>query len=74
MASGIFMRCRCSPLHVLSILLSSEFLVSLVYRIFVGLLSAPPFPPGSVSFLSFGVGVRVRVCAKSHLLFFPLSF
>ena len=37
--------------------------------------SLPPFPPGSVRFLlSFGVWVRVRVCAMSYLLIFPLSF
>ena len=67
-ASGISMRCRRAPLHVLGILLSSAFLVSLVYRVFCwAFLSLPSLPVVSV-FLCFGV--RVRVCAMSYLLFF----
>ena len=38
-ASGIFMRFRCAPLHVLVILPSSAFLPSLVCRVFVGLFT-----------------------------------
>ena len=55
MASGFSMWFRRAPLHVLGILLSSA--------LFLLGFSLPPFPPGSVIFLSFGVGVRVaRVC------------
>ena len=42
-ASGSFMRFRRAPLHVLVILPSSAFLVSLVNRVFVGLFS-PSLP------------------------------
>ena len=56
----IFVRFRRAPLLVLGILLCSAFLVSLVYRVWLG-FSLPPFPPGSVRcfLLSFGVGVSV---------------
>ena len=81
MASGILLRFRRAPLHVLVNLLYSAFCVAwLVYRVLLG-FSFPPFPPGSVSLLFFGIGVsvwglvRVRVSSLSYLLIiFPLSF
>ena len=78
MASGILLRFRRAPLHVLGILLFSAFFVAwLVYRILKG-FSFPPFPPGSVSLLLFGIGVRVgdsvrvrvQVLCLIYLLFF----
>ena len=76
MASGILLRFRRAPLHVLGILLYSAFFVAwLVYRVLWG-FSFPPFPPGSVSLLLFGIGVRVggwvrvRVSSMFYLLLF----
>ena len=58
-ASGILLRFRRAPLHVLMNLLYSAFFVAwLVYRILLG-FSFPPFPPGSVRLLFFGIGVSV---------------
>ena len=58
-ASGIFLRFRCAPLHVLvNLLYSAFFMAWLVYRVLLG-FSFPPFPPGSVSLLFFGIGVSV---------------
>ena len=74
-ASGILFRFRRAPLHVLVNLLYSAFCVA-VYRVLLG-LSFPPFPPGSVSLLFFGIGVSVRgwlglglVLCLIYLLFF----
>ena len=59
MASGILLRFRRAPLHVLVNLFYSAFFVAwLVYRVLLG-FSFPPFPPGSVSLLFFGIGVSV---------------
>ena len=59
MASGILLRFRRAPLHVLVNLLYSVFCVAwLVYRVLLG-FSFPPFPPGSVCLLFFGIGVSV---------------
>ena len=58
-ASGILLQFRRAPLHVLVILLYSAFFVLwLVYRVLLG-FSFPPFLPGSVSLLFFGIGVSV---------------
>ena len=59
MASGILLRFRHAPLHVLVNLLCPAFFVAwLVYRVLLG-FSFPPLPPGSVSLLFFGIGVSV---------------
>ena len=56
-ASGILLQFRRAPLHVLGNLPYSAFFVAwLVYRVLLG-FSFPPFPPGSVTLLLFGVGV-----------------
>ena len=76
-ASGILLRFRRAPLHVLVNLLYSAFCIAwLVYRVLLG-FSFPPFPPGSVSLLFFGIGVSVRgwlglglVLCLIYLLFF----
>ena len=79
MASGILLQFRRAPLHVLGNLLYSTFFVAwLVYWVLLG-FSFPPFPPGSVTLLLFGIGVvglvRVRVSSSSYILIiFPLSF
>ena len=79
MASGILMRFRRAPLHMLRILLYSAFGGVVGLSHFVGLF----VPPGSVSLLSFGIGIGVRVMdwvrvglvlCLIYLLFFPLSF
>ena len=75
-ASGILLRFRRAPLHVLmNLLYSAFFVVWLVYRILLG-FSFPPFPPGSVSLLFFGIGVSVGgwlglglVLCRIYLLF-----
>ena len=77
MASGILLQFRRAPLHVLGNLLYSAFFVAwLVYRVFRG-FSFPPFPPGSVTLLLFGIcwGLdRLRVSSLSYILIiFPLS-
>ena len=77
MASSILLRFRRAPLHVLVNLLYSAFCVTwLVYRVLLG-FSFPPFPPGSVSLLFFGIGVSVGgwlglglVLCLIYLLFF----
>ena len=77
MASGIVLRFRRAPLHVLGNLLYSAFFVTwLVYRVFLG-FSFPPFPPSSVRLLLFGIGVSVGgwlglglVLCFIYLLFF----
>ena len=57
-ASGILLRFRRAPLHVLMNLLYSAFFVAWwVYRVLLGF----SFPPGSVSLLFFGIGVSVGV-------------
>ena len=57
MASRILLQFRRAPLHVLRNLLYSAFFVAwLVYRVLLG-FSFPPFPPGSVTLLLFGIGV-----------------
>ena len=54
-ASGILLRFRRAPLHMLVNLLYSAFCVAwLVYRVLLG-FSFPPFPPGSVSLLFLGL-------------------
>ena len=59
MASDILLRFTRAPLHMLGILLYSAFFVAwLVYHILLG-FSFPPFPPGSVRLLLFGIGVSV---------------
>ena len=79
MASGILLQFRRVPLHVLRILLYSAFFVAwLIYRVLLG-FSFPPFPPGSVRLLLFGIGVSVRglvrVSSLSYIhIIFPLSF
>ena len=75
MASGILLQLRRAPLHVFGILLYLAFFVAwLVYRVLLG-FSFPPFPPGSVRLLLFGIGVSVRglvrlVLCLIYLLFF----
>ena len=77
MASGILLRFRRAPLHVHVISLYSAFFVAwLVYLVLLG-FSFPPFPPGSVSLLFFGIGVSVGgwlglglVLCLIYLLFF----
>ena len=77
MASGILLWFRHAPLHVLVNLLYSAFCVAwLVYCVLLG-FSFPPFLPGSVSLLFFGIGVSVRgwlglglVLCLIYLLFF----
>ena len=74
MASGIFMQFKHAPLHVLGILLSSAFLASLVYRVFVGLFS-PSLPSQQCQFFKFlgsGSGLGCVLCLIHY--FFPLSF
>ena len=57
MASSIPLQFRRAPLHMLGNLLYSVFFVAwLVYRVLLG-FSFPPFPPGSVTLLLFGIGV-----------------
>ena len=59
MASGILLQFRRAPLHVLVNLLYPAFCIAwLVYHVLLG-FSFPPFPPGSVSLLFFGIGVSV---------------
>ena len=80
MALAFLLQFSRAPLHVLGILLYSAFFVAwLVYRVLLG-FSFPPFPPGSVRLLLFGIGVsvgglvRVRVSSLSYILIiFPLS-
>ena len=78
-ASGILLQLRRAPLHMFEILVYSAFFVAwLVYRVLLG-FSFPPFPPGSVGLLLFGIGVSVkglvRVSSLSYILIiFPLSF
>ena len=77
MASSILLRFRRAPLHVLVTLLYSAFFVAwLVFCVLLG-FSSPPFPPGSVSLLLFGIGVSVGgwlglglVLCLIYLLFF----
>ena len=68
MASGIFMRFRRAPLHQCSVFYLAQRFWHLWFIAFLLGFSLPPFPPGSVIFLCYGV--RVRVCALSYLLFF----
>ena len=75
MASGILLQLRRAPLHILRNLLYSAFFVAwLVYLVLLG-FSFPPFPPGSVTLLLFGVdvggwlGLRLVRCLI-YLLFF----
>ena len=51
-ASGILLQSRCAKLY------SAFFVVWLVYCVLLG-FSFPPFPPGSVRSLLFGIGVSV---------------
>ena len=62
MASGILMRFRRAPLHVLGILLCSAFRGVVGLSSFVGLFF--PSHPGSVSLISFGVGTGVSIVLR----------